>query len=122
MAGIDWPAAVAGLSAGRLPCSGSEGALLRICASLTDGTAVDLGAALTGLDEANVVRVTAALVHAGGWAAELHHRPSGGSVSPIGTTERVRDRAAALELLTDERLTGMSRDELATLAADAAAA
>jgi hypothetical protein len=48
--------------------------------------------------------------------------PSGGSAPPIGTKERTRDRVAALELLADPRLTGMSRDELATLAADLAPA
>jgi len=46
--------------------------------------------------------------------------PSGGLILPVGTQERARDRVAALELLSDERLTGMSRSELAALAADLA--
>ncbi len=40
-----------------------------------------------------------------------------GQVVAVGTEERARARAAALDLLADERLTGMSREELATLAA-----
>ncbi|MFI7583478.1 ISAzo13 family transposase [Kocuria sp. M1N1S27] len=38
---------------------------------------------------------------------------TGGTGTPIGAAERDRDRAAALELLADERLTGMSREDLA---------
>jgi transposase len=48
--------------------------------------------------------------------------PCGGSVPPVGSEERVRNRLAVLELLADERLTGMSREELATLAVDLAPA
>jgi transposase/DNA-binding transcriptional regulator YdaS (Cro superfamily) len=43
--------------------------------------------------------------------------PGGGQVVAVGTEERARARAAALDLLADERLTGMSRDELGALAA-----
>src|SRR5512144_2459826 len=39
--------------------------------------------------------------------------PVGGHVAPVGTGERTGARAAALHMLADERLTGMSRDELA---------
>src|SRR5215207_7743388 len=42
--------------------------------------------------------------------------PTGGQVAPIDDQERTRARVAALHLLADPRLTGMSRDELATLA------
>ena len=42
--------------------------------------------------------------------------PTGGQVAPVDTQERTRARTAALHVLVDERLTGMSRDELATLA------
>jgi transposase len=42
--------------------------------------------------------------------------PTGGQVAPIDDQERTRVRAAALHLLTDPRLTGMNRDELASLA------
>src|SRR3954447_9458512 len=42
--------------------------------------------------------------------------PAGGQAVPIDDQERNRVRAAALHALADERLTGMSRDELAVLA------
>src|SRR4051794_24820567 len=42
--------------------------------------------------------------------------PTGGQDVPIDDQERNRVRAAALHALADERLTGMSRDELAALA------
>ena len=42
--------------------------------------------------------------------------PTGGQVAPVDTLERTRARTAALHMLADERLTGMSRDELAALA------
>src|SRR3954453_6906915 len=42
--------------------------------------------------------------------------PHGGQVVPLDDQERTRVRAAALHALSDERLTGMSRDELAVLA------
>ena len=42
--------------------------------------------------------------------------PTGGQVAPVGDQERTRARTAALHLLADQRLTGMSRDELAALA------
>lgn len=43
--------------------------------------------------------------------------PTGEQVPVVGTEERARARAAALNLLADERLTGMSRGELTALAA-----
>ena len=43
--------------------------------------------------------------------------PEGGTLTPTGTEKRVRALASALELLADERLTGMTRDALAALAA-----
>src|SRR5215212_2957750 len=42
--------------------------------------------------------------------------PTGGRAAPLDDQERTRVRAAALHTLADERLTGMSRDELAALA------
>jgi transposase/DNA-binding transcriptional regulator YdaS (Cro superfamily) len=42
--------------------------------------------------------------------------PDGGAFAPVGTEQRAQARAAGLELLADERLTGMTRDELAALA------
>jgi hypothetical protein len=67
LAGVDWAAAVAALESGELACSGSEGRLLRIAASIAVGVPLDLGEALTGLDEANLALVTEAVVLAGGW-------------------------------------------------------
>jgi transposase len=43
--------------------------------------------------------------------------PRGGQVVAVGSDERVRARAAALDLLADRRLTGMSREQLDALAA-----
>jgi hypothetical protein len=66
MASVDWEAAVAALEAGRLPCSGGEGRILRLAASIAVGVAVDLGAALAGLDERNIAEVARAVLHAAG--------------------------------------------------------
>lgn len=66
MAVVDWQAAVEALEAGRLPCSDSEAGMLRVAASLAAGAPVDLGEALTGLDEFNLGLVAAAVTHAGG--------------------------------------------------------
>jgi hypothetical protein len=78
MAFVDWQAVVAALDAGRLPCSGAEGQVLRIAASLAEGIPVDLGAAVTGLDEANIGLVAAAVLAAGG------HRGAGIAVGGVG--------------------------------------
>jgi len=43
--------------------------------------------------------------------------PSGPTAAPVSTGERASQRVAALELLADQRLTGLSRGELAALAA-----
>lgn len=66
---VDWPAASAGLDAGRLPCAGSEAGVLRVAASLAEGVPVDLGAAVTGLDEINLGVVVAAVARASGRGA-----------------------------------------------------
>jgi len=66
MAAVDWEAAVAGLDAGRLPCSSSENQMLRLAASIADGVRLDLGSALSGLDERNATLVAAAVLHAAG--------------------------------------------------------
>jgi hypothetical protein len=67
MAAVDWEAAVAALEAGRLPCSGGESRILRLAASIAGGVAVDLGSALSGLDERNIAEVARAVVHAAGF-------------------------------------------------------
>ncbi len=76
MAAVDWEAAVAVLDAGRLPCSGGEGRILRLAASIAVGVPVDLGEAVTGLDENNAVLAAAAVLHAAGHR-DLH-MPAGG--------------------------------------------
>ncbi len=48
--------------------------------------------------------------------------PSGGSAPPVSIGERDQHRDAALQLLADERLTGMSRQVMAELAAELAPA
>lgn len=66
MAAIDWPAAIAALDGGGLPCSGGERRVLRIAASLAEGIPVDLRDALTGMDATNVGRAIRAMLHAAG--------------------------------------------------------
>jgi len=66
LAEVDWPAAITALDAGQLPCSGSESRMLRLAASLAAGIPVDLGSALTGLDNTNADLVTRAVQHASG--------------------------------------------------------
>ena len=65
LAGVDWPAAVEALAAGRLPCSGSEGCVLRIAASIAAGVPVDLSG-LSMLDKVNIDLVVEAVLHANG--------------------------------------------------------
>jgi hypothetical protein len=66
LAVVDWPAAVKALTAGGLPCSGSEGCVLRIAASIAAGVPVDLGDCLSALDNFNVDLVVEAVLHANG--------------------------------------------------------
>ena len=66
MAAVDFEAAARALEAGALPCSGGEGRVLRIAASIAGGVPVDLREAVTGLDEGNAVLAAAAVLHAAG--------------------------------------------------------
>jgi hypothetical protein len=66
LAVVGWRAAVRALGAGRLPCSGGEGHVLRLAASIADGVPVDVGECLSVLDEANVGLVVAAVLRASG--------------------------------------------------------
>ena len=67
LAVIRWNAAVHALDTGRLPCSGSEQAILRIAASLADpGIAVRLRENLGNLDHRNIALVTDAITAANG--------------------------------------------------------
>ena len=61
MAQIDWPAAIAALDAGSLPCSGGERRMLRLAASIADGIPVGLRDTLTGIDDRNVQLVVAVI-------------------------------------------------------------
>lgn len=66
MAPIDWPEAIAALNRGQLSCSGGEGRMLRLAASLAEGIPVDLRDALTGLDSQNAELVSHAIKHTTG--------------------------------------------------------
>src|SRR6266566_7607102 len=66
MAAVDFAAAAGALEAGVLACSGGEGRVLRIAASIAEGVPVDLREAVTGLDEGNAVLAAAAVLRAAG--------------------------------------------------------
>lgn len=63
---VDWEGAVGALTAGPLVCSVSQGQVLRLAASLAVGIPVDLGAAVSGLDENSVELVVAAVLAGNG--------------------------------------------------------
>jgi hypothetical protein len=63
---IDWPSAITALDTGDLPCSGGEQRMLRMTASLADGTPVDLRDTITGVDNHNVQLLLKAVLHASG--------------------------------------------------------
>jgi len=69
MASVDFEEAAHALGAGMLPCSGGEGRVLRIAASIAEGVPVDLREAVTGLDENNAALAAAAVLHAAGHRA-----------------------------------------------------
>ncbi len=61
---IRWKAAICALETGRLPCTGSEEAVLRIAASIgDDAIPVHLRQHLGNLDQHNINLVTAAIAH-----------------------------------------------------------
>jgi hypothetical protein len=66
LAWVDWRVVAAALEEGGLPCSDTEAQVLRIAASLAEGIPVDLGEAVTGLDEVTIGLVAAAVVRANG--------------------------------------------------------
>ena len=67
LAVIRWNAAIHALESGKLPCSGSEQAVLRIAASLAEpGIAVRLRDNLGNLDRRNITLVTDAITAANG--------------------------------------------------------
>ena len=63
---VSWRPAVRALAAGRLPCSDSQGHLLRIAASIAEGVPVNLNECLSTLDAANIRLVADAVSHANG--------------------------------------------------------
>lgn len=67
VAAIRWKAAMHALETGRLPCSGSEEAVLRIAASLGDpAVPVHLRLALGNLDRRNINLIASAIIAANG--------------------------------------------------------
>jgi len=67
LAVIRWNAAVHALQTGRLPCSGSEKAILLIAASIAGpGIAISLRENLGNLDHRNIALVTSAITAANG--------------------------------------------------------
>jgi len=67
LAVIRWNAAVHALQTGRLPCSGSEKAILLIAASIAEpGIAISLRENLGNLDHRNIALVTSAITAANG--------------------------------------------------------
>jgi hypothetical protein len=78
LAWVDWEAAVRALDAGRLPCSGSEVGLLRVAASIAERIPVDLGDALSSLDDHNLALVAEAVLRAGGRIVSVGAGAGGG--------------------------------------------
>jgi len=66
LAAIAWDAAITALSTGGLPCSGGEGRILQLSASLAAGIPVDLRDSITGLDDDNAALLITAIVRATG--------------------------------------------------------
>ncbi|GAA0967509.1 hypothetical protein GCM10009550_71470 [Actinocorallia libanotica] len=66
MALVRWKAAVTAVKAGRLVCTSSEAAMLRVAASIAEGLPVDLRDAVGGLDARNIALVLEALATANG--------------------------------------------------------
>lgn len=67
-------AAVGAAKTGRLACSGSETAMLRIAASIAEGISVDLHDAVSCLDATNLGLVLEALAHANGRPVQIAAR------------------------------------------------
>jgi hypothetical protein len=66
LASIDWNRAITALDTSTLPCSSGEQRMLRLAASIADGTPVSLRDTLTGLDHRNTRLVITAVLHASG--------------------------------------------------------
>lgn len=66
LAEVNWVQMIAAMDHQEFACSSSEEQVLRLAASIADGIPVDLREALTGLDTANLNRLTTAILHANG--------------------------------------------------------
>ena len=66
LASIDWEAAISALDAGEFPSSSGEKRMLRLAASLAGDIPVQLGGAVTGIDDRNVGLLVKAILHASG--------------------------------------------------------
>lgn len=66
LASIEWTSAITALDTSTLPCSSGEQRMLRLAASIADGTPVSLRDTLTGLDHRNTSLVITAVLHASG--------------------------------------------------------
>jgi hypothetical protein len=66
MAFVDFTAAAGALTAGGLPCSPGEKAVLQVAVSIAAGCPVNLEDALTSMDAANAALVANAVLHAAG--------------------------------------------------------
>jgi hypothetical protein len=65
-AAIDWEAAIGALDIGELPSSAGEKRMLRLAAGLADQAPVNLGDAITGIDQCNLSIPIRAVLHAAG--------------------------------------------------------
>ncbi len=72
LAEINWIQVIAAMDHHEFVCSASEAQVLRLAASIADGIPVDLRDALTGLDTANLTRLTTAILHANGRRTPPH--------------------------------------------------
>jgi hypothetical protein len=66
MAFVDFTAAADALTAGDLPCSAGERAVLQVAAGIAAGCPVNLEDVLTSMDSANAALVADAVLHAAG--------------------------------------------------------
>jgi hypothetical protein len=66
IAATDWEAVIDALDAGGFLCSGGEQRMLSLAASLGCGIPINLGDAITGIDDRNVGLLVTAIRHASG--------------------------------------------------------
>jgi hypothetical protein len=66
LAAVDWEAVISALDAGEFPRSSGEKRMLRLAASIAGDIPVQLGSAVTGIDDRNVGLLVKAILHASG--------------------------------------------------------